>query len=164
MGDRRKGRRRPPAARRTAEVVQPRRGLSRTGIVVVLSITGVVLVIALAIAVVWGAVQVGRSVAPVEAAVEAFVTDLESGDHAAAYERLCAGTKATFTVEAFRAGVERQPKIMSHEIVNVSVHNYNGDLSATVTADLTLDSGFVNQHTFALEKEDGRWVVCGNPY
>jgi hypothetical protein len=31
-------------------------------------------------------------------------------------------------------------------------------------AELSLDTGFVDQHTFRLVKEDGRWKICGQPF
>ncbi|MBB3101584.1 hypothetical protein FHR83_009313 [Actinoplanes campanulatus] len=101
---------------------------------------------------------------PARQAAEEFVADLESGNSDAAYGRLCADTTSDFTREAFVQGLSGQPAIRSHEIVGVNVSNVNGRVSATVTANLTLDSGFVDRPTFPLVQEDGQWKVCGQPF
>ncbi|MET8152941.1 hypothetical protein ACIBSW_34990 [Actinoplanes sp. NPDC049668] len=105
-----------------------------------------------------------QATGPAREATSDFVTDLESGNADAAYGRLCAGTQSKFTREAFGLGLSAEPKIRSHEITGVNVSNYNGRVSATVTAKLTLDTGFVDQHTFALVEEDGQWKACGQPF
>jgi hypothetical protein len=107
---------------------------------------------------------VKTSVAPVQDAADEFVTDLEQGDTSAAYALLCQDTRSAFSPTTFAAGVSSQPKISSHKINGTMVRTVNGSTSATVTAALTLSTGFVDQHTFTLVKEDGGWKVCGRPY
>ncbi|MGE6955144.1 DUF4878 domain-containing protein, partial [Staphylococcus capitis] len=107
---------------------------------------------------------VQQATGPARQATDEFVADLESGNVDGAYGRLCASTRSTFTRKAFGQGLNGQPKIRSHEIVGVNVSNFNGRLSATATAKLTLDTGFVDQHTFRLVQEDGQWKVCGQPF
>ncbi|WP_327001555.1 DUF4878 domain-containing protein [Dactylosporangium sp. NBC_01737] len=101
---------------------------------------------------------------PARTAAETFVTNLENGDTDAAYGLLCKATQSNYTVQAFKDGVAKQPKIRSHSFGGVNVMNYNGKTSATVTLILTDDSGFTNRHTFPLVKDDGQWRVCGQPY
>lgn len=108
--------------------------------------------------------QVQKSTAPVRQITDDFVTDLESGNAGAAYGRLCADTRSRFTREAFDHGLDGKPKIRSHEFARVNVSNVNGRVSATATVALTLDTGFVDQHTFTLVEEDGQWKVCGQPF
>ncbi|GGN99570.1 hypothetical protein GCM10010112_93520 [Actinoplanes lobatus] len=105
-----------------------------------------------------------QATGPASEAVEEFVADLESGDADAAYGRLCASTASNFTRQEFAQGISGQPAIRSHEIVGVNVSNVNGRVSATVTANLALDSGFVDRHTFTLVQQDGQWKVCGQPF
>ncbi|MBW6439027.1 DUF4878 domain-containing protein [Actinoplanes hulinensis] len=105
-----------------------------------------------------------QATGPASQAAEEFVADLESGNADAAYGRLCASTTSNFTREAFVQGLSGQSAIRSHEIIGVNVSNVNGRVSATVTANLTLDSGFVDRHTFTLVQEDGQWKVCGQPF
>jgi hypothetical protein len=107
---------------------------------------------------------VKTAVGPVQDAAEEFVTDLESGDTTAAYALLCQDTRSSFSQTTFAEGVSSQPKISSHKINGAMVRNVNGSTSATVTASLTMSTGFVDQHSFTLVKEDGSWKVCGRPY
>ncbi|MEV6601521.1 DUF4878 domain-containing protein [Actinoplanes sp. NPDC051346] len=105
-----------------------------------------------------------QATGPASQATDEFVADLKSGNADAAYGRLCASTRSKFSRETFVQGLSGQPQIRSHKIVGVNVSNLNGRVSATVTAKLTLDTGFVDQHTFALVKEYGQWKMCGQPY
>lgn len=133
----------------------------------VLIVVGAVLVLCCGGAVIGGIFffrGVAQSTAPARQAADDFITDLESANATAAYGLLCADTRSQFTVEAFTDGLGRQSTIRSHEIQGVSVSNVNGKVSATVVANLTLDTGFVDRHTFPLVKEGGQWKVCGQPY
>jgi hypothetical protein len=107
---------------------------------------------------------VNKAVGPVRDAADEFVTDLEEDDTTAAYVLLCQDTRNAFSQITFAEGVSSQSKISSHKIDGTMIRNVNGSTSATVTASLTMSSGFVDQHTFTLVKEDGGWKVCGNPY
>ncbi|WP_238013135.1 DUF4878 domain-containing protein [Dactylosporangium sp. AC04546] len=108
--------------------------------------------------------NVKDAIGPVRVAAEAFVTQLEAGNTDAAYDSLCEGTRRQYTRDAFAAGVSKQPKIRSHTIQGVFVNTNNGRTTGTVTMQLTLDTGFTDQHTFVLQKESDTWKVCGQPY
>ncbi|HEX6497905.1 MAG TPA: hypothetical protein VF054_02620 [Micromonosporaceae bacterium] len=105
-----------------------------------------------------------RAVGPARQTTVEFITDLQAGNATAAYDRLCNGTRTRISRAAFIQGVAAQPRIRSYKIEQVKVSDINGKVSATVAANLTLDSGFVDQHTFPLVKEGGQWRVCGQPY
>jgi hypothetical protein len=107
---------------------------------------------------------VSKATTPPRDATDEFVTDLENGNNTAAYGMLCSDTQSAFTLSAFATGVTGQPKIVRHKIGGVNVVNTAGHSTAVVEADLTTDSGFVDQHSFPLVKEGGRWRVCGRPY
>lgn len=107
---------------------------------------------------------VKTAVGPVQDAADEFVTDLEKDDTTAAYALLCQHTRSAFSPTTFAEGVSSQSKISSHKIDGAMIRNVNGSTSATVTASLTMSTGFVDQHTFTLVKEDGGWKVCGSPY
>ena len=107
---------------------------------------------------------VKTAVGPVQDAAGEFVTDLEKGDTTAAYELLCQETRNAFPRAEFAQGVSTQPMIRSHSIDGAMIRNVNGRTSATVTASLTMSTGFVDNHTFTLVKENDSWKVCGNPY
>jgi hypothetical protein len=133
----------------------------------VLIVVGIVLVLCCGGAVVGGVFLfhgLSKTTAPPRAAADKFITDLENGDTSAAYDLLCAGTRSAFTEDAFTQGVAGQPKISSHSIKGVDVVTSAGHTSATVEADLTTGTGFVDHHQFPLVKEDGSWKVCGQPY
>ncbi|GGM29753.1 DUF4878 domain-containing protein [Dactylosporangium sucinum] len=109
--------------------------------------------------------NVKDAVGPTRDAAEAFVQYLEAGNTDAAYDSLCADTRGAYTREAFAAGVAKQPKIKDHAVQGVFVNTgSNGRTTGTVTMRLTLDTGFTDQHTFVLLKENGTWRVCGQPY
>jgi len=101
---------------------------------------------------------------PAQRTAESFVSDLESDNADAAYGLLCTQTRGSYTRDAFDQGLAKQPKIRSHKVNGVNVANINGRTSARVTMALTEDSGFTDQHTFTLVKENGGWKVCGQPY
>lgn len=101
---------------------------------------------------------------PAKTAAEAFVTDLEAGNVDAAYGQLCAATRSKYTLEVFKNGVSKRPKITGHSFGGVNVTNYNGKTSATVVLTLTSDTGFTDRHTFPLVKDGDSWHVCGDPY
>jgi Domain of unknown function (DUF4878) len=133
----------------------------------VLIIVGVVVVLCCGGAVTAGVVLVNKGLGalkPAQDATNAFVTALESGDYPGAYGRLCASTQADFTLDQFSQCVRSQPQIRSHRIVGAYINSVNGHTNATVTEELTQDSGFVQTHTFLLVKEGGAWKVCGRPY
>jgi hypothetical protein len=141
---------------------RPRRTLR-----VVLIVVGGVLVLCCAGAIGGGFLlfrTVQKSTGPVRDAADGFITNLESGDRAGAYGRLCASTQASFSQDAFATGLDRQPKVRSHSIDGTNVSNVNGHESGVVTARLTLDTGFVDRHSFAMVLENGNWKVCGQPY
>ncbi|MET7879216.1 DUF4878 domain-containing protein [Micromonospora profundi] len=101
---------------------------------------------------------------PARQAAESFVSELEAGDAAAAYELLCSDTRRNFTKDTFVQGVARQPQIQSHKVNGVNVSTVNGRTSGTVNMALKLDSGFTDRRAIPLVKEDGTWKVCGQPY
>jgi Domain of unknown function (DUF4878) len=133
----------------------------------VLIVVGVVLVLCCGGGIIGGVFLfhgLSKATAPAEDAADEFVTDLQNGDTAGAYQLLCSGTQGAFTPAAFAQGVAAQPTISSHEMDGVNVVTSNGHSSATVTVKLTTGSGFVDEHAFPLVKEGGRWKVCGQPY
>jgi Domain of unknown function (DUF4878) len=133
----------------------------------VLIIVGVVLALCCVGGVIGGVFLfkgVKTAVGPVQDAADEFVGDLERGDTTAAYDLLCQDTRNAFPRIQFAQGVSTQPMIKSHHIDGASIRNFNGKTTATVTASLTMATGFVDQHTFPMVKENDRWKVCGNPY
>jgi Domain of unknown function (DUF4878) len=144
-------------------MTQPK-GMSTTKIVLI--IVGSVLAVCCVgggIAAYFGFRVFSEALGPPRATTEAFIRDLQSGDAASAYGKLCGATRAAVTQDRFTEMVSnRRPS--TYEIVGVQVNNTNGRVSATVTARLTYADGFTDQHFFHLVKEDGTWKVCGNPY
>jgi Domain of unknown function (DUF4878) len=106
---------------------------------------------------------VSGAVGPPREATEAFIRDLQSGDVASAYGKLCASTRAAVTQEQF-SGMISNRRPSAFEVVGTNVSNVNGKVSATVTANLTYPDGFTDRHVFQLRKEGDAWKVCGDPY
>lgn len=119
-----------------------------------------------------GAITAGvflfRSVAgaagPARAEVNDFLTDLETGRTDAAYAQLCVETQHRFSSAQFDQIAAGRPKPTAHSITNVSVMNYNGAVSATVSARLRYADASTDTHTFSLAKQGGAWRICGDPY
>jgi hypothetical protein len=134
---------------------------------IVLIVVGAVLVVCCAGGIVGGVSLfrgVARATGPALKVADEFVTDLQSGDTSGAYDLLCDSTRGAFTPEAFARGVTSQPRIVSHRTGRVNVTSGTGGSTAVVAMKLTMQNGFVDEHTFPLVKEDSRWKVCGGPY
>lgn len=105
-----------------------------------------------------------KSADPARAATRGFIDDLRTERLAEAYNQLCASTRASFTEPAFEAYVARQPEIASYSFSGFSISTVNGHQTATIDADLTATSAAVDHHSFLLTKENGQWLICGQPY
>lgn len=112
-------------------------------------------------AVVWR--TVGRDVGPARAATNAYLNDLQDGDTAAAYERLCAQLKQSFAEPEYDVIVREKGLPTGHTLTGTSVHNDHGVRTAEVTARLRTSAG-TRTHEFTLVREDGTWRICGEPY
>jgi hypothetical protein len=99
--------------------------------------------------------------APIRDAADAFLDDLESGDYAAAYDRLCMSTQERFSREAF--GKAAWP-LRAHHIDQVRITNDKGRLGGRVTATLVGTNGSPRTRTIDLRSDSGAWKVCGSPY
>jgi Domain of unknown function (DUF4878) len=157
----------PPPILMPPALPQPLRPSRRRTLKIVLITVGVVFVLCCGGAITGGVLlfrSAAGSIRAVRTETSNFVTDLEISNYADAYARLCAGTRANFTEDRFREGVQAQPHIRSHRITTVNVSNVNGHVTGLATVQFTQDSGFVDQHVFTLVKEDGAWKVCGQPY
>lgn len=145
-------------------VTQPQRSMSTTKIVLI--VVGSVLAVCCAggaVAAYFGVRAFSGAIGPPSAVTESFIRDLESGNSASAYGKLCAPTRQRISQDRFAEMVgERRPS--SFRIVETSVRNMNGRVSATVTASLTYPDGFTDTHAFHLQQERGEWKVCGDPY
>jgi hypothetical protein len=108
--------------------------------------------------------KVDGSTAPIRNAGTAFLDDLEAGDYAAAYGRLCRSTQERFSQEAFVAAVSGQSAIRAYHVDRVRLTNTAGRLGGTVSATLVTAAGAPQAHTLTLTSESGAWKVCGNPY
>jgi hypothetical protein len=90
----------------------------------------------------------------------AYVDEVMAGDYEAAYGRLCAKVRGTTTLADFTRIQAAQLKVTGYEISGVSVANFNGRVTATVTAQMTQETGATFVQSFPLVKEDGAWRIC----
>ena len=74
---------------------------------------------------------------PAQAATETFLTRLERGDTAGAYQLLCADERNRLSQAAFTDLVHARPQLRRHKIVGTSVAVVNGTSTALITVDLT---------------------------
>jgi hypothetical protein len=107
---------------------------------------------------------VDRETAPVRAAANAFVDDLQAGRTDAAYDRLCTPVRQRLTRAAFASYVQGRPKITKHSTVGFSSDSTAGRQSGSVTMNLTYANGGTQRHVFVLVRENGVFRVCGDPY
>jgi hypothetical protein len=108
--------------------------------------------------------KVGDAHAPIRSAAEAYLDDLEAGDDAGAYDRLCGSTRERFSRDMFAAAVSGNAAVRRHHIEQVRISNDKGRLGGRVTAALVDAAGVPRIRTFELTSEDGHWKVCGDPY
>jgi hypothetical protein len=101
---------------------------------------------------------------PIRASAEAFLDDLESGDYAAAYDRLCRATRERFSRDAFAAAVSGTSAVRAHHIDQVKITNDGVRLGGSVTTTLVDASGVPRTHALPMTSESRAWKVCGEPY
>lgn len=103
---------------------------------------------------------------PVREETRAYLTDLQAGDYASAYGRLCAADQALYTQTAFELGVRARglDRLLNYRLQGVSVERVNNVRTGSVTAELTLRDGTTYSHIFELRNEDGSWKICGTPF
>jgi Domain of unknown function (DUF4878) len=133
----------------------------------ILIIVGIVLVLCCGGAIAGGVVlfkSVQSATGPARDTVDTFLNQLAAGETDAAYENLCAAAREQFTAEQFAQIVNGRPKITQHSIVGTNVVNSNGQVSASVNAEIRYADGSTDTHLFRLRKESGTWRVCGQPY
>jgi hypothetical protein len=75
----------------------------------------------------------------------AYVDEVMAGDYEAAYGRLCAKVRGTTTLADF---------------TRIQAAHFNGRVTATVTAQMTQETGATFVQSFPLVKEDGAWRIC----
>ena len=51
-----------------------------------------------------------------------------------------------------------------YDITSSNVQNVNGRQTASIATTLDRASGARDPHTFVLNREGGKWLVCGQPY
>lgn len=103
---------------------------------------------------------VDGATAPARSAAVAYLDDLRAGNYPAAYGRLCNEWRGSVSQEEFTRDRSAEPKIKSYSVQGVNVSNSNGEVTATVTARITPETGAESTNTLALRKEDGDWRVC----
>ena len=101
---------------------------------------------------------------PAQAATETFLTRLEQGDTAGAYQLLCADERNRLSQAAFADLVHAQPQLRGHKVVGTSVEVVNGTSTALITVELTRVGQPTERHTVRLVKDGSSWRVCGEPY
>jgi hypothetical protein len=101
---------------------------------------------------------------PARDAANAFLGQLKADDTSAAYANLCATTRSRFSAADFAATVHNRPRVQSYSIVGTSVANVNGDVSATVTANIRYADGSSENRSLPLVKDGDVWRICGQPY
>jgi len=100
------------------------------------------------------------SAGPAREETTAYIDEVLAGNYEAAYGRLCAKVRDVTSQADFARVQAAQPKMTSYEISTVAVSNFNGRVTATVTVQMTQETGAPYVHILPLVKEDGQWRVC----
>jgi hypothetical protein len=135
-------------------------------LVIILAVAAAVALLCCAGLAVGGAVlwrTVGRDVVQARNTTDDYLSDLQHGNTAAAYGRLCGQLRQNFGEQDYDLIVREKGLPTSHTITGASVHTDNGVRTAEVTARLHTPAG-TRTHDFTLIREDGAWRVCGEPY
>ncbi|WFE27723.1 DUF4878 domain-containing protein [Solwaraspora sp. WMMD791] len=142
---------------------EPKSGRGRrTTIIVVAIVLAVVLLCCVGAAGVgfWLYQTISAATTPVRDAASAHLDALRAGDHAEAYQRLCAQQQALLTEAEFVDRESAGPQITEYDIVGTTVSSTNGQATGVVTVDITDDSGAERQEVITLVEENGQWRVC----
>jgi hypothetical protein len=107
-------------------------------------------------------VRVYHQMDDAKAAVNDFLTAIEAGDEPTAQGLLCDEAAPDAVQRSFGSGV------VHHQVVSVfvrSTHGFGSDQSRRTSADVTVDvllrNGASHRDVVDVEKEHGRWLVCG---
>lgn len=148
----------PPPPLPPAVPPRPRRTL-RTVLIVVGIVVAICCMAGVALGVL-GFNALREAVGPAQDTVESYLTDVESGRYAAAYDRLCAGNRARLSLDEFTRIQDSLPKVRSHEVTGVQVVNNNGRVTGQATVHLVTESGAQLDQIMYLVKDGGDWKVC----
>jgi ABC-type transporter Mla maintaining outer membrane lipid asymmetry permease subunit MlaE len=86
-----------------------------------------------------------------------YLTAMQNGDFAAAYDRICSSVRGHVSSTA----LQNLPRLNGYEITSTSVRFGFGRASrASVIAHLYLTDNQTELHRFDLVHEDGQWRVC----
>ncbi|WP_326558365.1 Rv0361 family membrane protein [Micromonospora sp. NBC_01796] len=142
--------------------IRPRRGLR--GALVVVGLTLFVCCVGAAGLAAWNFQAVRQATGPAKRAAGTFLDKVTAGDHAGAYDRLCAATRKQWSLPRFASRIETPPTISRYAIEDVKIASKDGRQSATVTVALTRTSGAVDNHQLPVVDSDDGWQVCGDPF
>lgn len=112
----------------------------------------------------WNYQTARRAAGPAGEAADGFLREVAADDLAAAYDRLCPATRERISRDVFAQRIHALPKIGGYAIRDVRVVTDKGEFRGTVDAELTWDSGVVEDHALELVTDKGRWRVCGDPF
>lgn len=102
--------------------------------------------------------------APARDATTEFLTAVQDGDEASAYDQLCDRLRHRYTRDQFQQAVRQQlGEVTDFRLTAFSVEQVAGGATGTVTAQLTTAEG-THSVTFHLTEEHGAWRVCGAPF
>lgn len=112
----------------------------------------------------WNYQSVRRATGPAREAADAFLRDLAAGDPARAYDKLCGATRERLSREGLAEAIISGGKISRYAVKDVAVTTEGGQPKATVSAEVTRESGAVDHHKLSLIQEGDGWRVCGDPF
>ncbi|WP_329110566.1 hypothetical protein OG792_16365 [Micromonospora sp. NBC_01699] len=141
---------------------RPRRALRRA--LVVVGLTLFVCCVGAAGLAAWNFQSVRQATGPAKRAAGAFLDRVAAGDHAGAYDRLCAATRGRWSLPRFTSRVDTPPTISRYTVEDVTIASRDGRRSATVTVALTRVNGAVDDHDLPVVDGDDGWQVCGDPF
>ncbi len=139
---------------------EPRR---RSPIRRVLVILLVVLVVCCAggLAALYGLVHlVNGQTAAARGTADRYLSDLEAGRPADAYQLTCPDFRSHIDQATFVKVEHDTPQPRSHRITDTSVSTVNGQRSALVTVELTMPDGGRTRESIPLGVIGGTWYVC----
>ena len=112
----------------------------------------------------WNFQSVRRSAGPARHAADAFLARVTANDATGAYDRLCTTTRQRWSRTEFATLLAGPPRISRYRLRDVKVATRDGKPRGSVTAELTMDSGRVDDHELVVVRDDGAWRVCGDPF
>lgn len=154
----------PPGPAHQPPPVPPPKSNTTRLVLIIVGAVALVCCVGLAVGGFWLFSAAKNTISPARDQAVVFVQDLEAQNAMAAYDKLCASTRAKYSRQELVRVMGSHPRIAEHKVTGFNVNPNDRETSADILMQLTDDTGATVKHTFHMLKQGGTWYVCGDPY